>query len=200
SLYRILEREKPTQDRTNALVNLDCARYAAHENNGLFPPDEAIWTATWSPLLYRKDQEFMWKLMHDTYKVGEYWRKMDKPDYHNRKYCGECGDDLETMRHILTECPESGQDIFWEEARKLWWLQGHGEWPTGDAFGVILAAGLMRFKDEDRGRDEGAERCFPILTATAWQCIWNARCRKAIPGPDGTKGAATTVEERRASW
>ncbi|VDC00148.1 unnamed protein product [Peniophora sp. CBMAI 1063] len=200
SLYKILRREHPTQDRTPTLVNLDCARFVAAENNGPFPPDEAIWRTTWSPNLTRKDQEFMWKLLHDGYKVGEYWRRMDDPEYNSRKYCWECGDDCESMRHILTECEESGQDTFWEEARKLWAHHNQGDWPKGDKFGVLLAAGLLRFEDDDGKRELGTERCFVILVATAWRCIWNARCKRVIPGPNGETRRRSTVEERRATW
>ncbi|KZV59575.1 hypothetical protein PENSPDRAFT_547233, partial [Peniophora sp. CONT] len=198
-LYRLILRNKQSKLRMQSLTMLDCARHAAYENNGEFPSDRDLWTTTWSNNLHRKDQEFMWKLFHNAYKVGEYWERMDDPDLQNRKFCGACGDECESMRHILTECEAPGQAEVWEEAKSLWSHKGSGEWPAGDALGVILASGLIRCHTQE-SRDPGAERLLAIIISTACRCIWNARCERAIPKEDGTQGRQITADEAKARW
>ena len=91
------------------------------------------------------------------------------------------------------ECDTSVRTTIWDEAKKLWKLQGYGDWPAGDEYAIYLAAGVLEFKNQN-GRDKGAERCFVIITSTAVRCIWNIRCERAIAGKQ------ITAEEARARW
>ncbi|KZV66450.1 hypothetical protein PENSPDRAFT_548051, partial [Peniophora sp. CONT] len=199
SLYTLIMRGREIKDRPETTVNLEIARHAAHANNGSYPPDKEIWAQTRNPALHRKDQELLWKSLHDGYKIGRYWERMTNPDMNNRAHCSGCDEDRETMQHIITECTAPGQQEIWEEASKLWAHYGHGSWPKGDKYGTILAAGLMRFENEGE-RDEGAERGTIIISSTAWRCIWNVRCRRTIPGTESEEERQTSPEEARARF
>lgn len=177
-LYRHIRRDKGASERRATTVRVAMATHAALDHNGTLPSAKQIWLSTRNPSIPTNDQELLWKLLHDAYKVGDYWARMTNPDMYERRRCHLCGDDLESMEHVLTECEESGQEEVWQLAKELWNHTGHA-WPEGHPYGIILAAGILQFKFGKK-RDKPSERLFVIIVAAAVRTIWNARCQRAM--------------------
>ena len=65
----------------------------------------------------RNITDFMWKQLHGTLKIGNYWLRI--PSHKEKAYCKEC-QNLETLSHILFECQIEGREEIWDMAEKLW--------------------------------------------------------------------------------
>lgn len=188
SVYKLLMRNSAKEDRTTTTVHVAMVRHAAQEQNGAFPSVAAVWASTWHKDLKSNDQELLWKSIHGAYKIGKYWENMH--NYEHRGRCAQCGADRESMDHILFECDAPGRQQIWDLAHQMWEKRNAGPWPTGNQFGVALAAGLMRF-NTDGIRNKGAERFFKILFLTTWRTIWNIRCQRRIRNKQISQAEAT---------
>ncbi|VDC04552.1 unnamed protein product [Peniophora sp. CBMAI 1063] len=175
--YKFIKCEHPITDKETPTIHLAMARHAACEQNGSLPSNAAVWATTWSKDLKTNDQEWLWKTIHGGFKIGKYWESIR--NYEQRGRCSLCDAERESMEHVLFECDIPGAAEVWEEAKSLWERNGSGPWPTGNQFGVIMAAGLMRFK-RNRKRNRGAEHLFRIIVSTACRTIWNIRCERVI--------------------
>ncbi|KAH6916524.1 hypothetical protein BKA70DRAFT_1092013, partial [Coprinopsis sp. MPI-PUGE-AT-0042] len=117
-LYRSIVEKQSTDREARRLTakNLDRARYAAEERMGHTPSDEVIWgSMRANHLISNKTRNFLWKAMHNAYKLGDYWRRISfHPEWAECNVCGK----VESMEHIMTECQRSGQDVVWREAEK----------------------------------------------------------------------------------
>lgn len=87
-------------------------RWAIHDINQEAPTDKRIWLSLKDRSISREARAFLWKAMHNAYKVGRYWESI--PNFKRRALCAECGNATETLEHILTECKMSGQDTIWK--------------------------------------------------------------------------------------
>ncbi|KAJ3805258.1 hypothetical protein F5876DRAFT_91579 [Lentinula aff. lateritia] len=125
--------------------------------------------------LGKKICAFLWMLLHDGYKVGEYWEKI--PGYENRAKCAHC-QTTESMEHILTDCQAPGQKEIWDLTRKLWGKSG-ATWNNIE-FGSILCCGLADFKDGREKRKPEISRLFRILISELAYLIWKLRCERVI--------------------
>lgn len=190
-VYKLLMRSHKTKDRTDTIINVDMARHAAHRQNGKFPSAAAIWASTWHKDLKTNNQELIWKTMHSAFKIGAHWEGM--PNYEHRARCTLCGDDRESMEHILFECDADGRSEVWELAHQMWERRNAGPWPAGNQFGMILATGVLRFS-RDGKRNRGDERFFRILILTTWRTLWNIRCERRI------QNKTITTAEAKARW
>lgn len=161
-------RSKNTPDRTTTHMHLAMARHAACEQNGTMPSVSDVWKTTWHKDLKTNDHEFLWRTIHGGFKIGEYWENIT--NYEHRGRCSFCNAERESMEHVMIECDDSGAEKIWAEARKLWDQNGAGPWPSGNQFGVLMAAGLM---SKNGKRNRGAERLFRIIMSKSWRTIWN---------------------------
>ncbi|KAG1877872.1 hypothetical protein DFJ58DRAFT_902831 [Suillus subalutaceus] len=142
----------PRRKTTN---NLDVTRYALQELTGQLETDSTIWTNSRHRDIPRKIRQFLFKVLHGAYKIGDYWTNI--PTYEHRARCANCNADDESMEHILTECPSNTKDI---------WPENFGAWPRIN-IGVILGCG-------------SASRLLKILIAESAYLIWTMRCDKTI--------------------
>jgi len=75
-------------------------------------------------------QTFLWKGVNIAQKIGQYW--LNIPSLESRGTCETC-DELETMDHILFDCPENGEREVWElvneilEKRGMKWKKTNGD-------------------------------------------------------------------------
>lgn len=63
---------KMTPQRTTT-CNLDITRYAIEEITGHLENDAAIWKGCRNKDFPRKIQQFLYKAMHNAYRIGEFW-------------------------------------------------------------------------------------------------------------------------------
>jgi ribonuclease HI len=119
-------------------------------------------------------------LLHDGYKVGEYWDKI--PNLNDRGRCMECGGEYESMEHILTKCRVSGQKEVWEIASEFWRKKmGEALKPT---LHEIMAGGVAKLKDT------GTTRSRKITITESFHLIWRLRCETRIQKKDPPARAA----------
>jgi hypothetical protein len=55
-------------------------------------------------------QQFFYKLLHRTQRIGEYWRNIN--GYEDQGTCMTCHE-TESMSHILTQCSEQNMQEVW---------------------------------------------------------------------------------------
>ncbi|KIN92832.1 hypothetical protein M404DRAFT_172482, partial [Pisolithus tinctorius Marx 270] len=174
-------------------INLALTQHAVRRLWGSTPPESKVWKSIRDKDLPRNLRNFLWKSLHDCYKIGEYWLKI--PAYEMRGTCLLCGE-TESMPHILTECTRSPfRTIIWPLAERLWSMRG-SQWPVIN-FGTILGAGLADFRHDGR-RQIGESRLFTILVLESAHLIWKLRCDWVIN--KGTTESIPTHDEIHNKW
>ena len=147
-----------------------------------------------------KIQQFFYKTIHDTHKIGRYWLKID--GFETRAICKTCGDD-ETMDHILTECTHPSTQLIWSLARKTW-PHGSETWPQL-TLGTIVGCGTIEIRTATNQRhrhttnpgpqvNAGATRLIKILLSESAYLIWTTRCERIIRGIEPSERAM------KATW
>ncbi|KAJ7077992.1 hypothetical protein B0H15DRAFT_760568, partial [Mycena belliarum] len=189
SFYKTMIVQRPRPERIKTTIMLDMTRHAAHELSGRTPTDDQIWLALRHRDITRTTRDFMWRCMHQAYKIGDYWRSI--PTYENRAICQVCNVD-ETMEHILLERSAPGQESLWKLAQELWELKGH-PWPDM-SIGKVLACGMADFKSARGKSDAGANRLFRILISETMHQIWKERCLRVIERGNDPEKATSEAE------
>jgi hypothetical protein len=189
----ILARRKKIPRRTTAM-QIDIARWGVQEATGELPSEEHIWKATRNHIYLKPERTFLFNLMHDSYKVGQYWQKIT--NYEQRGECREC-DACETLEHVLTECTETGQETVWELAKSLFEMKTDREWP-GNSYRTLLGSCAAEIGGGAK-EAQGLNRFYKILMVTSMQFIWALRCERRIPkGNDPLE--KHTVDEVHNRW
>jgi hypothetical protein len=84
----------------------------AEEVTGKQPTDKKLWSFIGSKTHTMKHKQFLWKITHDAYKVGQYWKNI--PNHEEQEACGcGAGDGIKSMRYILMVCQYPGQKELW---------------------------------------------------------------------------------------
>ena len=169
------ENGKPTANRTTTRINLDRIQACAIEYYESAPTHANIWMSIKYKDLTKKSQEFLWKYIHDAFKIGKFWR--NTPDFEHRGICTLC-DTEETMEHILTECEAPGRAEIWAVANELWRKRSPIPIPTN--YGALLGCGLTKFKKKNGKSDDGLNRLFRIIVSESMYMIWKIRCERSI--------------------
>ncbi|KIN94514.1 hypothetical protein M404DRAFT_939893, partial [Pisolithus tinctorius Marx 270] len=184
---RELEVKKQTK------INLALTQHAVRSLWGTTPSTAKIWKSIRSKDVPRNLRNFLWKSLHDCYKIGEYWLRI--PLYEIRGTCLMCGE-TESLPHILTECTRSPfRAIIWPLAERLWSMRG-SQWPNIN-FGTIFGAGLTDFRHNGR-RQIGDTRLFTMLVLESAYLIWKLRCDWVIN--KGTAESIPTHDEIHNKW
>ncbi|KAJ3925835.1 MAG: ribonuclease H-like protein, partial [Lentinula lateritia] len=165
-------------DRQATNYGIGRATASAPNIYGHTPTPAAIWRSLRHKDFDRKIRCFLWMLIHNGYKVGDFWDNI--PGYEPRGKCGECNATTETMEHILTECKAPEQKEIWKLAQNVWEKNGR-QWSDLDFdFGTILCCGLADFKDDKAKRLPGKSRLFRILISESAYLIWKIRNERVI--------------------
>ncbi|KAJ6469898.1 hypothetical protein C8R45DRAFT_837114 [Mycena sanguinolenta] len=175
SFYRAIAAKRKRPERVKTKVMLDQTRYAAAHLAGNTPTDEEIWKSIRHPDITRMTRDFLWRCMHQAYKVGEHWRNI--PTFEHFATCRHCDVD-DSLEHILTVCEAPGQEILWNLAKELWETKGYA-WPE-ISLGGIMACGFADVEDARGRRDPGANRLYRILVSETANLIWKTRCTRVI--------------------
>ncbi|KAI0677140.1 hypothetical protein C8Q78DRAFT_962979 [Trametes maxima] len=155
---------------------------------------KAVWASLRGREFSREYSQFMWKLMHDAYFVGEKWYKPRMPDaLRERAVCKVCGE-TESMRHILLSCRACGRGEIWALLEKTWGLTGLA-W-VAPSWGTVVGAACIPVRTGPKGlRDAGKEGLWMTLWAESVHLIWKMRCERVIQN-DGREFTQETVTNR----
>ncbi|KAI0043866.1 ribonuclease H-like protein [Auriscalpium vulgare] len=164
------------------LSQLHCARDAVQTRSGSLDTDATLWNSYKNRDLPKPIQQFLYRATHRSYKIGTFWLPI--PNYEDRAVCAACHAPVETMEHILAECPNNHQEHLWSLAKELW-PHGDHSWPH-ISLGTVLASGRLetRLPDPDAPdtlkTHKGASRLLRILVSETARLIWVLRCDRAI--------------------
>ncbi|KAJ7046841.1 hypothetical protein C8F04DRAFT_937485 [Mycena alexandri] len=150
--------------------NMELAKEAAADDNGELPETSRVWKSTRHNDISRSVRFFLWMLIHDGYKVGKHWAKIEGHEF--KATCTHCGI-TETMEHILTKCDAPGQEKIWELASELWKLKTDEDLPRPTT-GQIMACATTKKKDT------GTARLFRILISESAYLVWRLRNERVI--------------------
>ena len=154
--------------------------------------------------LRTRTKQFLYKAMHGTQKVGEYWRHLG--DSAPREFCSVCRT-TESMEHILIRCQATPPRLIWTLAKDLW---PHDQIPWLEiSLGIILGSGTITLPPAEpqktanqqesthqRPSIRGAGCLFQILISEAAYLIWVLRYERVVREPPRTH----TVNEIEARW
>jgi ribonuclease HI len=180
--YRGIRRTKPTTPHPTTERNLELTRQAIHHFTNKMETDETIWINLRQAVFRTRVKQFLYKTMHNIYKVGSYW--INIPNNEHCHPCQRCGA-TESMAHILTECDNPHRRLIWDLAAETW---PHGRllWPEIN-LGMILGAGCLKIKRQraenirhKNATNKGATRLLHILISEAAHLIWVLRCERVI--------------------
>ncbi|KAF9555220.1 hypothetical protein CPC08DRAFT_744282 [Agrocybe pediades] len=169
-------------------------RHAVEDTFGKRPSDEQIWLSLRRKEIGLRPRAFLWKAVHNAYKIGRWWERIQNYEYRGR--CQVCNT-TETMEHILTECQASGQETIWRLARNLW-LKKDLPWPN-PTIGLILGCGMAAFRRRGKVASPGTNRLYTILVSESAHLIWKQRCRWKI-SLNGDPERIPTAQETTNTW
>jgi ribonuclease HI len=170
-------------------IQLDKTRWAIKDLSGKLPTDACIWNAIRSKNITRTIREFLWKCLHNAYRLGKIWENI--PGYEQRAICPICHIE-ESMEHILTECDATAPKIIWDLAEKLWKMQ-QSRWPQLK-YGTILGCNMANFKHASGHINMGANRLYQIIISESAHLIWKLRCERRIQNEDNPEKYHTDTE------
>jgi len=110
-------------------------------------------------------KDFIWKLIHNYHKVGNWFKRI--PNWQDKAIC-ECGE-VEIMDHILTECRLNKSKDIWQEAEKIWKENNKNfKWTKPDA-NILRELGAVKLKERDKIAPNWInERYIEIVAETTW--------------------------------
>ncbi|KAI0064250.1 hypothetical protein BV25DRAFT_1800552 [Artomyces pyxidatus] len=165
--------------------------------------DATLWRACRSPDLRAPIQQFIFRALHRSQKVGEHWASI--PGYQDRALCPACDNTTESLDHILFRCDDPTAATIWALAKSLW-PHGQDNWPQ-DKLGIVLASGCLTTRSQLLPRQgptphtaptplrpsaPGASRLLRILISESAYLIWVLRCERVISETQHTATTTTT--------
>lgn len=195
-LYRGIRecKEKNLTPRRAAVISLDITRWAAKEQWEILPTDAAIWNSIRNNNIDRKIRAFLYKALHATHRIGTYWDKI--PNYEHRSRCTTCSG-VEDLEHILTVCPNYGQETVWALVRDILALKGID---IQDArIGNILSAPLASFKLPGGKPNAPLNRFYTIIMTESMYLIWLLTCEWRIEH-NGDPAKLHSTQEITSKW
>ncbi|KAF8221367.1 hypothetical protein L208DRAFT_1179871, partial [Tricholoma matsutake] len=157
-------------------MQLAITTYAIHDLTGGTPTPDKIWSAIHKCDLSKQIRNYLWKNLHNAYRIGNFWSRIPNMEHHDR--CILCGES-KSMEHITIECPNSNAiNIIWNLAESLWLR--HKESCPAVQFGTVLGCVLADFKSEKGKKLHGKNHLFEILVTESAHLIWKLRCEKVI--------------------
>ena len=185
--YRGILERKEVEPRNSTEINLQLTCNAVGRLTGKIETNATIWNNLWKPTIRPLIQQFIYKSIHNTYKVGELWRHI--PRFEEREHCSTCNI-TESMDHILTKCKNPSTQLVWSLAQDLW-PYDNTPWQAPN-LGSILGCGCINLRPRTRQRNEnepdkrsilqGPTHLLQILLSESAYLIWVLRCKRVIQG------------------
>jgi ribonuclease HI len=176
-LYKGIKMANRPNPRRTTEANIGRVQANAEVEYDTAPTPETIWRSTRHKDLSKKSREFLWKCLHDAYKIGKYWSRIE--NYEQRGLCAHC-DTEESMEHILTGCSAPGRERVWALANELWRKRSSSNTQIPTNYGALLGCGLSNFKKGGDRPDKGRNRLFRIIVSESMYLIWKMRCERVI--------------------
>ena len=157
-------------------IKVVLTQFAVQALNRSTPTNADIWRGIRHTDLPKNTRNFLWKALHNGFKIGDHWCNI--PNFEHRQRCALCGE-TETMEHILFECENSpSRKVIWPLAEKLGRLR-ESSWLEVQ-MGTVLGAPLIKFKGRNGKPQQGRSRLLAILLTESAYLIWKLRCEWVI--------------------
>ncbi|KAH9830960.1 uncharacterized protein C8Q71DRAFT_883238 [Rhodofomes roseus] len=142
--YRLIRTRLDTAERRRTVSTVTSVIATLNSQLKELTRAEDLWTSLRNPDFRLQISDFLWKCMHDAFRVGRFWRNI--PRYEDRAKCQYC-DTVDSMSHILVGCDAPGQSELWTMAGRLW-AKKHAIWskPTLED---ILGSGLRQWHSKN---------------------------------------------------
>jgi ribonuclease HI len=199
--YKGIRESQIIPERKTTNLNLEKVRDNLEEQTGTPETNEAIWKIIRKSPIKLKIQQFFYKTLHRTQKIGRYW--LNIPNYEERCSCQICGED-ESMDHILIKCENPTRLTVWKKARELWPYRTE-TWPE-NSLGTIIGCSAISVETTHVEKDgngqtrtskrsgPGATHLMQIITSESAYLIWILRCKRTI------RDKRHSEREVEASW
>ncbi|KAJ7251877.1 hypothetical protein C8J57DRAFT_1077649, partial [Mycena rebaudengoi] len=112
---KVINSLKVSPRRRSAETNLDRIRCCIKEVSDYPSSDETIWRSLRSPDIQRLTRNFLWKCVHNIFRVGDFWRHIYNLEIFSQ--CTYCNID-ESLEHTMLDC--AGQRQVWALCAELW--------------------------------------------------------------------------------
>ena len=151
------------------------------------------WGCLWCPTIEWENLEnkdlprtfctFLWKMLYNAHKVGEYWENI--PNWEHRSVCNQCDDNsMDNFEHIMLSCRVAGQKQIWWLVREVWEKRNPNTWPRMNNIGSLTRCALANFKMKEGKPKPGDNHLYKILIAELAVLIWHLRnqriCKKHL--------------------
>ncbi|KAH7913235.1 hypothetical protein BJ138DRAFT_1002755, partial [Hygrophoropsis aurantiaca] len=195
--YKLIRNTKRAKERRHTTINIDKTKQGILAITGQMEKEDTIWNNIINRNFTPKIRQFLFKAMHNTFKVGKYW--LNIAECEQRAKCAICHENTDSLEHILTECPQGPQKIIWELTKKLWPHQQTFPW-THPTLGSILGCGIIKQlktqnnennelnneTDKRKKTTDTRARLLSILLSESAYLIWVLRCSIVIQENDIT--------------
>lgn len=178
-LYKGIRSSKPVEPRRKTTTNLKIIQEDIYKITSLKPTEERIWKAIRNRTNSRKIQIFLWKMIHDAFRCGNWW--LNLKNYEDRARCQICNEE-DSMEHILLKCNAPGQRVIWNLVKDTFERKTNIRLEISK--GLIMGANLLTFKDKNDKKLEGTSRLATILLTESAFVIWKLRCERVIVDED----------------
>ncbi|KAJ6505702.1 hypothetical protein C8R47DRAFT_967574 [Mycena vitilis] len=145
----------------------------------LYTSDKTIWTSLRSPNIPRLTRNFLWKCVHNIFRVGPFWDHIENLEFLGQ--CPHCKVD-ESLQHIMLECNAQGPTQIWRLCSTLWGFK-YGRWPRLN-WGILLGFNLVKFRSAKGKLILHKQRLFAILVSTSMYLIWTLRNERRFDNHD----------------
>ncbi|KAI0698301.1 hypothetical protein C8T65DRAFT_581975 [Cerioporus squamosus] len=192
--YRAIRRTNACDQRQSTRIMIGRVQAALQLDYNVNVTEERIWLKIRDPDLARNIREYLWKLAHDAYKVGRYWRNIS--GFEQREMCEVCGVE-DSMDHILFECTAPGQAIIWDLVRSAMGIVVNV--PLQLSIGAVIGAPNIELKGENGKLMRGPSRLAKLLITEAAHLVWKLRCERVIQW-EGSNRVHVGEEIRGRLW
>jgi ribonuclease HI/endonuclease/exonuclease/phosphatase family metal-dependent hydrolase len=150
------------------------------------PTEEMMNTTTWRLNLPNNVKDFLWKIQRNMTKCGPIFLQWGG-EWTEKARC-RCGE-IESIKHIIMECPRGEQRTIWKTARKILRNAGCDTWDItwNNIVNIGCLPAALYLNDGDKRKEETIKtRIFTKVVANAAWNIWKIRCKRVI-GEEKTK-------------
>ncbi|TFK81099.1 hypothetical protein K466DRAFT_578698 [Polyporus arcularius HHB13444] len=142
----------------------------------------------------RKISEFLWRCLHDSLKIGPYWKHIKGSEA--RVMCTVCGTD-ETIEHMLVDCEADATKEIRRLLAKI--LRKRSGKRTDLSLGVLLGATAYSQAGSPSKDTAAVERFLRIAITESVYLIWKLRCERTIEF-EGDPERWHSAKETRQKW
>ena len=132
--------------------------------------EEEIWNGL-NKVKNNKVQDFIWKMIHDRIKCGEFFKYI--PNWQDKQFC-QCGK-IESIEHILLKCELNHQNKLWKKVGKVWEKITGTKWISLE-INDVMAIGCLKVDEKKIKKNKNLKtEVLRTLIETAIWSIWKNR-------------------------